>query len=38
VVSEESGMKYCAEWLKQFVTEVPVQFVPAPEPFWIPPA
>ncbi|MGA3027456.1 MAG: Nif3-like dinuclear metal center hexameric protein [Bryobacteraceae bacterium] len=38
VVSEESGMKYCAEWMKQFVTEVPVQFVPAPEPFWIPPA
>jgi putative NIF3 family GTP cyclohydrolase 1 type 2 len=36
VVSEESGMKYCAEWLKSFVTEVPVQFIPAPEPFWTP--
>jgi putative NIF3 family GTP cyclohydrolase 1 type 2 len=36
VVSEQSGMKYFAEWLKQFVTEVPVEFVPAPEPFWPP--
>jgi putative NIF3 family GTP cyclohydrolase 1 type 2 len=36
VVSEESGMKYCAEWLKPFVTEVPVQFIRTPEPFWLP--
>ncbi|MGA2182695.1 MAG: Nif3-like dinuclear metal center hexameric protein [Bryobacteraceae bacterium] len=36
VVSEQSGMRYCAEWLKSFVTEVPVQFIPAPEPFWLP--
>jgi putative NIF3 family GTP cyclohydrolase 1 type 2 len=36
VPSEESGMKYCAEWLKTFVTEVPVTFVPAQEPFWRP--
>ena len=34
VVSEQSGMKYCAEWLKTFITEVPVDFVPAVEPFW----
>ena len=33
VVSEESGMIYCAEWLKTFVTEVPVAFMPAGEPF-----
>ena len=36
VVSEQSGMKYCAEWLKSFVTEVPIEFVSAPEPFWSP--
>ncbi|HEX3880631.1 MAG TPA: Nif3-like dinuclear metal center hexameric protein [Bryobacteraceae bacterium] len=36
VVSEQSGMKYCAEWLRGFVTEVPVKFVPAAEPFWRP--
>jgi putative NIF3 family GTP cyclohydrolase 1 type 2 len=36
VVSEQAGMKYCAEWLKAFVPEVPVEFVAAPEPFWLP--
>ncbi|HEX8998352.1 MAG TPA: hypothetical protein VGB07_00545 [Blastocatellia bacterium] len=36
VVSEQSGMKYCAEWLKSFVTEVPIEFVAAAEPFWCP--
>ena len=34
VASEQAGMKYCAEWLKGFVTEVPIAYVPAPEPFW----
>jgi putative NIF3 family GTP cyclohydrolase 1 type 2 len=34
VASEQAGMKYCAEWLKGFVTEVPVEYVPASEPFW----
>jgi len=34
VVSEQSGMKYCAEWLKPFIPEVPIEFVPATEPFW----
>jgi hypothetical protein len=29
-------MKYCAEWLKSFITEVPIGFIPAPEPFWSP--
>ena len=32
--SVEGGMKYCAEWLKTFVTEVPVDFLPIAEPFW----
>jgi hypothetical protein len=36
VVSEQSGMKYCAEWLRSFVTELPIEFVAAPEPFWSP--
>jgi putative NIF3 family GTP cyclohydrolase 1 type 2 len=36
VPSEESGMKYCADWLKTFVSEVPVTFVAAGEPFWRP--
>jgi putative NIF3 family GTP cyclohydrolase 1 type 2 len=34
VVSEQSGMKYCAEWLKPIIPEIPVEFVPAVEPFW----
>ena len=36
VVSEQSGMKYCAEWLKGFVKEVPIEFIAAAEPFWHP--
>jgi putative NIF3 family GTP cyclohydrolase 1 type 2 len=36
VVSEEEGMRNCAKFLKGFVTEVPVEFIPAGEPFWRP--
>jgi putative NIF3 family GTP cyclohydrolase 1 type 2 len=36
VPSEEAGMIECAKWLKTFVTEVPVEFVPAGEVFWAP--
>ena len=36
VVSEQAGMKYCAEWLKTFVSDVPVEFIAAEEPFWSP--
>src|SRR5499433_3236633 len=36
VVSEQAGMKYCAEWLKGFIKEVPVEFIAAAEPFWRP--
>lgn len=32
-VSEESGMEYCAEWLSTFISEVPVHFVEAGDPF-----
>jgi putative NIF3 family GTP cyclohydrolase 1 type 2 len=36
VVSEQSGMKLCADWLRPLVREVPVEFIPAVEPFWRP--
>jgi hypothetical protein len=38
VVSEQSSMKYCADWRKTFITQVPVDFVPAVEPRWSPDA
>jgi putative NIF3 family GTP cyclohydrolase 1 type 2 len=34
--SEEAGMKNCAAWLKGFVPEVPIEFIPAGEPYWAP--
>jgi putative NIF3 family GTP cyclohydrolase 1 type 2 len=34
VVSEEPGMEECAKWLRTFITTVPVQFIPAGEPYW----
>ncbi len=34
IPSEQAGMEECTRWLKTFVTEVPIQFVPAREPFW----
>lgn len=30
------GMKYCADWIKTFVSEVPVDYVPVVEPYWNP--
>jgi putative NIF3 family GTP cyclohydrolase 1 type 2 len=36
VPSEQAGMEECARWLKGFVTEVPVEFIPTREPFWYP--
>ncbi len=33
VVSEEAGMDECARWLRTFITEVPIRFLPAGEPF-----
>jgi putative NIF3 family GTP cyclohydrolase 1 type 2 len=35
-VSEEPGMEDCANWLRTFVTEVPIQWIRANEPFWAP--
>jgi putative NIF3 family GTP cyclohydrolase 1 type 2 len=34
VRSEMFGMKYCAEWLRGFVPEVPVHFISTIEPYW----
>lgn len=34
--SVQAGMKYCADWVGTFVTEVPVKFMPLPEPYWNP--
>jgi putative NIF3 family GTP cyclohydrolase 1 type 2 len=35
-VSEDQGMRVCAEWLKTFIFEVPVQWISAGDPFWRP--
>jgi putative NIF3 family GTP cyclohydrolase 1 type 2 len=36
IPSEQAGMEESVRWLKTFVSEVPVEFVPAREPFWAP--
>ena len=36
IPSEQAGMDECSTWLKTFITEVPVGFVPARQPFWLP--
>jgi hypothetical protein len=35
-VSEEPGCGLIADWLKTFVKEVPVEWIPAGEPAWMP--
>ena len=35
IPSEQPGMEECTRWLKGFVTGVPVEFVPAKQPFWL---
>ena len=34
--SEEAGMDYCAQWLRNFIQEVPITFIPAGNPLWSP--
>lgn len=34
IPSEQAGMEECARWMKTFVSEVAVEFVPAADPFW----
>jgi putative NIF3 family GTP cyclohydrolase 1 type 2 len=36
VLSEQGGMILCRDWLKSIVSEIPIEFIPATEPFWIP--
>ena len=33
VPSEQAGMEECARWLKTFIKEVPIEFVPTRQPF-----
>lgn len=33
-VSEEPGMGECAKWLRGFITGVPIEHIPAGEPYW----
>jgi putative NIF3 family GTP cyclohydrolase 1 type 2 len=35
-ISEEPGMNVCADWLKTFLTGIPIELIPAGEPFWRP--
>ena len=37
-ISEEPGMEDCANWLRTFISEVPIQFIRTGEPFWSPKA
>ena len=36
LLSEEPGMKVCADWLKALVPEVPVRWMAAGDPYWRP--
>ena len=35
IPSEQPGMDECSRWLKEFVKDVSVEFVPAKQPFWL---
>jgi putative NIF3 family GTP cyclohydrolase 1 type 2 len=35
-ISEDPGMDECANWLKTFLPAMPIEFVPAGEPYWNP--
>ena len=36
LTSEEAGMGYCAQWLRPLFPGLPIQFIPASEPYWTP--
>lgn len=36
IPSEQAGMQECASWLRTFISGVPIDFIPASEPFWLP--
>src|SRR5215475_23872 len=35
IPSEQAGMEECARWLRGFVKDVSIEFVPAKQPFWL---
>ena len=35
-LSEDAGMKVCADWLRTMVPEAPVRWLPAGDPYWRP--
>ncbi|HEV3512557.1 MAG TPA: Nif3-like dinuclear metal center hexameric protein [Candidatus Sulfotelmatobacter sp.] len=35
IPSEQPGMEECTRWLKEFVKGLPIEFVPAQQPFWL---
>jgi putative NIF3 family GTP cyclohydrolase 1 type 2 len=35
-LSEDAGMRVCAEWLRPLVPEAPVRWLPAGDPYWRP--
>ena len=37
-LSEDAGMKVCADWLRPIVPEAPVRWLPAGDPYWRPTA
>lgn len=34
ITSEESGMEYCADWLKGFIPNMPITFITCGQSFW----
>jgi putative NIF3 family GTP cyclohydrolase 1 type 2 len=36
IPSEQAGMETCAEWLRTFIKNTPIVFIPTAEPFWTP--
>ena len=35
-LSEDAGMRVCAEWLRPIVRDVPIRWMPAGDPYWRP--
>jgi putative NIF3 family GTP cyclohydrolase 1 type 2 len=35
VPSEQAGMKECGVWLRGFIKDVPIEFMPTKQPFWV---
>ncbi|NVO19234.1 MAG: Nif3-like dinuclear metal center hexameric protein [Bacteroidetes bacterium] len=34
IPSEESGMKFCADWMKTFIKDVPIEFIKCGSSYW----